>query len=91
LTSSVRLSFERLVQTKWDDSRARGRHRHARNRRARPLDLDNARQIGQLTGAERRGNRLFERNDGDAFKGSWTWQCLGKVAQCRQSTRLPDL
>src|SRR3954470_1465183 len=35
------------------------------------LDLDYARtEIGQLARAERRGNRLLERNDGDAIERS---------------------
>ncbi len=38
---------------------------------ARSLDLDDARaQIGQLTGAERRGNRVLQGDDQHSFQ--WT-------------------
>ncbi len=38
---------------------------------ARPLDLDHAcAVVGELAGAERRRDRVFERDDGDAVEGA---------------------
>ena len=49
---------------------------------ARALDLDHARaQVGQLAGAERRRDRVLQRDDGDAFERSHQ-KLLGSPSTC---------
>jgi hypothetical protein len=68
----VRLSFERLVQTKCEARPAtRSSYARAKSPLPGPFDLDHARSlVGELAGAERRGDRVLERDDGDAFERS---------------------
>ena len=52
------------------------------------LHLDDARaQVGQLSRAERRGDRMFERNDGDAVEGAGHGGNLRKSAANRGCAR----
>ena len=72
MTSSVRLSFERLVHTKCEAMAAHALVVGAREvAAARALDLDHARaEVGELARAERRRDRVFQRDDGDAIQRS---------------------
>ena len=62
--------MERLVQTKCEREPAHALVVAAREvAHAGTLDLDDARaEVGELARGERRGDRVLERDDGDAFE-----------------------